>query len=171
MSFILETERLFLRAWRLDDAEALFEMCRDAEVMRHIGTGQPYRTIDEAQSFLNWVVAYQREQGFSRWAVVEKASGKIIGSCGFARLPDRGFIDLGYLFDRKMWGQGYATEAARGCLRYGFERLNLAEVVALTDLEHTTSQRVLEKIGFICQGLKEYDGEEDMVYLAVNPAL
>ena len=84
MNIILETERLVLREWTLDDAQEMFEICRDAEVMRYIGTGKPYVSIDEAEKFLHWAIAYQKENGFCRWTVIEKSSGKIIGSCGFA---------------------------------------------------------------------------------------
>jgi [ribosomal protein S5]-alanine N-acetyltransferase len=168
MKEILRTDRLILRTWRLDDAEALFEICRDPEVMLHIGTGQPYQSVEEAQRFLGWAEAYQNENGFCRWAVIEKVSQKIIGSCGFARLEETGEIELGYLFARQSWGKGYATEAAAACLRYGFEQLNFTKVIALTDLEHTASQRVVERIGFTCLGIKSYGGEANMVYVAVD---
>ncbi len=169
MVAILETERLRLRAWTHADAEALFAICRDAEVMRHIGTGAPHQNPDETRRFLAWAVAYQKERGFCRWAVVEKSSQTIIGSCGFVRIESLGEIELGYLFDRKAWGQGFATEAAGACLNYGFEKLKFSQVIALTSPEHSASQHVLEKIGFTRQGVKQVEGDEDMVYLAVNP--
>lgn len=165
MGEILQTERLLLRTWEPDDAEALFELCSDAEVMLHIGTREPYRNVEEARRFLKWAVDYQKENGFCRWAVVEKAGGEIIGSCGFARLEGGGEIELGYLFARHAWGKGYATEAAGACLRHGFERLGFTEVIALTDPGHLASQRVLEKLGFTCHGIKQYDGEDDVVYV------
>lgn len=169
MTIIFETPRLALRVWQDDDAEALFEICRHAEVMLHIGEREPYSKIDEARRFINRAQGYQKENGFSRWAVVEKSSGKVIGSCGFARLTVTGEIELGYLFARDVWGRGLATEAAGACLRYGFEKLNFTQVVALTDPCHTASQRVLEKIGFTCRGLELYDGDSNKVYVAVNP--
>ncbi|HKS29827.1 MAG TPA: GNAT family N-acetyltransferase [Pyrinomonadaceae bacterium] len=166
---ILQTNRLIIRAWTLDDAEALFEICRDPEVMLHIGTGKPYQSINDARRFLRWAASYQEENGFCRWAVVERASQKIIGSCGFVRLERSGEIELGYLFARRVWGKGYATEAASACIRHGFERLRFAEVIALTDTGHDASQRVLEKIGFTYRGVENYDGQSDAVYVAVNP--
>lgn len=168
MSKILETERLILREWTLDDAPALFEICRDAEVMLYIGTGKPYTTLDEAEKFLRWAVAYQKENGFCRWAVVEKASGKIVGSCGFAYPHETPEIELGYLFDRAVWGKGFATEAARAALSYGFEKLGFREIIAITDLENTASQRVLEKIGFAQRGVEKIDGEDNLVFLATR---
>ncbi|HEX8735010.1 MAG TPA: GNAT family N-acetyltransferase [Pyrinomonadaceae bacterium] len=166
MSKILETERFILRDWSLEDAAEMFEICRDAEVMRYIGTGKPYKTVDEAEKFLQWAVAYQKENGFCRWAVVEKASGKIVGSCGFAYPHGTPEVELGYLFGRDVWGKGFATEAARAALDYGFEKLGFREIIAITDLENTASQRVLEKIGFAQRGVEKIDGEDNLVYLA-----
>jgi RimJ/RimL family protein N-acetyltransferase len=79
--------------------------------------------------------------------VVEKSSGNVIGSCGFVRIESIGEIGLGYLFDRKAWGQGFATEAAGACLGYGFEKLKFSQVIALTVPAHAASQHVLEKKG------------------------
>ncbi|HEX8286405.1 MAG TPA: GNAT family N-acetyltransferase [Pyrinomonadaceae bacterium] len=167
---ILETERLILRSWKVADSKALFEICQNAEVMLHIGNGKPYETVADAVKFLEWAADYQNENGYCRWAVIEKSSGKIVGSSGFSRLRNEE-IELGYLFAREVWGNGLATEAARACLKYGFEKLNFNRIVALTDVEHTTSQQVLKKIGFIERGIEKNGDEEDLVYEAVNPFL
>lgn len=163
MEKITETERLILRPWILTDADALYEICRDASVMRHIGTRRPYENVDEAVKFLEWAIPYQNENGFCRWAVVEKQSGKIIGSCGFARRK-RDDVELGYLFARDFWGRGLATEAAAACLEYGFETLKFTRIIALTDVDHPASQRVLEKIGFRRRGVEKYEEDEDVVF-------
>ena len=131
--------------------------------MLHIGTRQPYKSVDEARAFLDWAIAYQTENGFCRWAVVEKSNEKIIGSCGFARRK-REHIELGYLFAREVWGNGFASEAAQACVEYGFERLGLTKIIALTDVDHFASQRVLEKIGFRRRGIEKYEDDEDMVF-------
>ena len=162
---ILTTERLILANWTLADADALFEICRDPEVMKHLGDGKPYN-LAQTEHFLEWATEYQRGNNFCRWKVIEKASGKIIGSCGFARPRGTDEIELGYLFARKYWGCGFATEAARACLEYGFGQLNFREVIAMTDLENVASQKVLEKIGFVRRGIETYDGEENLVYSA-----
>jgi [ribosomal protein S5]-alanine N-acetyltransferase len=167
MGKILETERLIVRTWTFADAERLFEICSDAETMLHIGDGKPYETIEKAREFLNWAVPYQLKYGFCRWAVVEKQSGEIIGSCGFARL-DNGEIEFGYMFDRPFWGKGFATEAARAVLRYGFEEIGFEKVVALTDLDHEKSQNVLRKIGFQERGVEKNEDGEDLVFEITN---
>lgn len=163
MTKILETERLTLRTWTFKDADALFEICRNAEVMLHIGDGKPYETVEKAREFLNWAVLYQKENGFCRWAVVEKSSGKIVGSCGFARREVQE-IELGYLFARDVWGKGYATEAAGACLKHYFERIGAEKIIAMTDLAHEKSQNVLMKIGFTRRGIEKTVDGEDMIF-------
>ena len=166
MTKILETERLILRTWTFDDEADLFAICSNAEVMRYIGTGEPYTQRKEANEFLRWAVNYQNENGFCRWAVLLKETSEIIGSCGFACPHGTKEIELGYLLARAFWGKGYATEAAKSCLKYGFEKLQFREIIALTDLENIASQRVLNKIGFARRGIEIFGGEETLVYLA-----
>ncbi len=168
MTKILETERLILRAWTFDDEAALFAICSDADVMRYIGTGKPYENRKQANEFLRWAVNYQNENGFCRWAVLSKDNSEIVGSCGFARPHGTKEIELGYLLARAFWGKGLATEAAAACLKYGFEKLQFREIIALTDLANIASQRVLNKIGFVRRGIEFFDGEESLVYLKKN---
>lgn len=165
---ILETERLFLRTWTLADAPKLFEICGDANVMKYLGTGEPYETLEQAEEFLRWAENYQTENGFCRWAILLKENQEIIGSCGFARPHGTEEIELGYLIARGFWGKGLATEAANACLHYGFEQLRFNEVIAITDLENTASHRVLEKIGFVKREIEKIDGQDNLIYLAKN---
>ena len=163
---ILETERLILRTWTLDDAPRLFEICGDAEVMKYLGTGKPYKTVEQADEFLRWATEYQKENGFCRWAITLRENREIVGSCGFARPHGTEEIELGYLLAREFWGKGFATEAAAACLNHGFKKLEFREIIALTDLENIASHRVLEKIGFIQRGIEIFGGEENLVYSA-----
>jgi ribosomal-protein-alanine N-acetyltransferase len=161
---------LILQTWTLADAGAMFELCQDAEVMRYVGDGKPH-DFEKVLQILEWAENYQRENDFCRWKVIEKKSGEVIGSCGFARPHGMEEVELGYLFGRKHWGKGFATEAARGSMIYGFEKLSFREIIALTDLENVASQKVLEKIGFARRGVEILDGEENLVYLAKNPEI
>ena len=169
---IIETERLVLREWTAADLGPLFEMCSDAEVMRHIGDRRAWAEAERARRWLERVAASYAERGYGPWAVVERAGGRVVGSCGLSYLPSLAEVDLGYLFARAAWGRGYATEAARAALLDGFGRLGLEEVTANTDLEHAASRRVLEKIGFEYRGLRRYEGDEEdsAFYVARRPA-
>lgn len=164
---IAETERLILRTWEKTDAQALFELCKDADVMEHIGDGKPLQKIEEAEKMLERVFENYEKNGFSRYAVVEKSSGKLIGSCGFVLL-NNGEIELGYLFAKDSWGKGFATEAATACVEYGFEKLGFKKLVALTDIDHTETHKVLEKAGFKNVGIKNLHLDDDLVFELVN---
>jgi RimJ/RimL family protein N-acetyltransferase len=171
MNVLAETERLVLREWRAEDAAALFALTSDPEVMRHIGDRRPWDTVERAEAWLGRVAESYRERGYGFWAVVEKSSGREVGSCGFGPQPGTGAPEFGYLYARHAWGRGYATEAGRAVMHYGFERLGFARVVACTTPEHTASQRVLEKLGFHYVGNEVLEGDEDesAVYVSVNP--
>lgn len=171
MTLILETERLILREWTMDDADALFAVVGDAEVMKWVEDGKPWASIEVAREWLRGVVENYRKRGYSRWAVVEKEGGRVVGSCGFAPLPWSGEIDFGYLLVRDRWGRGYATEVGRAALLYGFGRLGFVEVVASIAPENAASRRVIEKLGFVYRGLEHQpgDSEESEIYVLANP--
>lgn len=152
MTIILQTERLIVRTWSPDDAEIGFLIWRDPEVMRYVGTGQPNASIEETQAWIGRMSAHHESHGFGFWAVVEKKTGRLIGSCGMGYQRDGGPpLEFGYTLARTHWGKGYATEAAAACRRYAFETLRLPELLASVDSRNVASQRVLEKIGFIFQ--------------------
>jgi RimJ/RimL family protein N-acetyltransferase len=173
VTFILETERLALREWTPEDAEAMFVMLGDAEVMRYVDVGRPWESVERAREWAEKLNASYRSRGFSRWAVVEKEGGLAVGSCGFVPLPWSGEIDFGYMFRRDRWGKGYASEITPAVLRHGFERYGFKEVVASIAPENAASRRVLEKIGFVYRGNEVMQGEEEEseIYVAVNPRL
>jgi RimJ/RimL family protein N-acetyltransferase len=161
---ILETKRLALRKWTDADCSALFEILRDRSVVRSVDDGKPF-SLEKTRKFLDAMKKCAGANGFCRWKVVEKASGEIAGTCGFGRIEETDEIELGYLFARKHWGKGYATEIARAAIDYGFNKLGFREIIALTDLENTASQKVLEKIGFNIRGLEIIGGEENLVFI------
>lgn len=173
MNTILETERLILREWTPDDVPMIYEICSDPEVMRHIGDGSAWDDVARARLWMERVRAAYDEQGYGRFAVVEKETGRVVGSCGFGKPTGAAGVDFGYVFARASWGRGYATEAGRACLCHGFERLGFAEVIADTDLDNHASRRVLEKLGFEFRGLKRDEGDEadSTFYVARNPSL
>jgi [ribosomal protein S5]-alanine N-acetyltransferase len=165
---ILETPRLILRTWSADDLHPAYEIFRDPGVMQNIGDGKPF-DLQRTAEFLSWVENYENDNGFCRWKVVNKSDGEILGSCGFALLEDSHEVDLGYLLRRDAWGHGFATEAVRACMRYGFRNLGFREIIAMTGLENMASRRVLEKAGFSVRGREILKGEEALVYVAADP--
>ncbi len=101
---------------------------------------------------LRWVTKTQeryRTDGFGLFAVVLKATGEVIGNCGLMRQDVEGesLVEVGYHFRRDHWGHGYATEAARACMDYAFERLNVEKIISLILAENLPSRRVAERNG------------------------
>ena len=167
--FPLETERLLIRPLRPDDAEQLHQVYGDPEAMRCIPSGCT-ASVEETARRIARLVDCQARWGMSLWAVVEKASGRVLGDCGLVPVEGRGpEVEVAYRLGRAHWGKGYATEAARACLAYGFGRLKLGRIVAITDPEHRASRQVMEKIGMRFEGPASCYGRSVVVYAAANP--
>ncbi|MFA6261484.1 MAG: GNAT family N-acetyltransferase [Bacteroidia bacterium] len=144
MRIRLETERLYLREFTLEDASCLFDMHQDPEILRYTGDPFPWDSIQATQNILSEIILPQYKNGMGRWAVHLKSDNQFIGWCG---LKDTGNeIDLGYRFLKVYWGKGYATEAARAVLDFG-NRLHLPNIIGRAAEENKASLRVLEKIG------------------------
>lgn len=161
MDFIVETERLLLRELQETDAEAIFELDADPEVHRFLGNA-PLTNLDQAVPVIQFIRQQYLDNGIGRWAVIEKESGAMIGWSGFKLMLDSvnghsGYYDLGYRFIRKCWGKGYATEAAKAMVAYGFNQLNLNSIYAIADVGNMESRKVLEKVCMECKGEFIYD--------------
>ena len=159
MQTILETERLLIREFGMDDLIALHRMISDPQVTRYTGDGG--KTLDDVRRGLEErMLADYRKRGFGRWATVYKPTGAVIGFAGLKYLDDVGEVDLGYRFFPEFWGQGLATEAAQPVLAYGFDRLNLRRIIGIADVENKASIRVLEKVGLQFEKFTTYHDHE-----------
>lgn len=154
-NFQLETDRLLLRDIEPDrDASVLFELNNDPEVVRYTGDG-PFESEEATRAFFRERIAQYALDGMGRWVVERKADGEVLGWCGLKRHDD-GQVDVGYRFFRRYWGHGYATEAARASVEYGFRVLGLPRIIAHVMPENTASRGVMRKLG-----LRELPGLHD----------
>lgn len=170
MNVIIETDRLLLRTFTVEDADLIYELNLDPEVTRY--TGDTVRDRAHAKEILEQVILPQYAlYNHGRWAVHIKPALEFIGWCGLKFRPERNEIDLGYRFIKSSWGRGYATEAAHACLKYGFEKLNLGRIVGRAMPENGASLKVLEKCGMTCIGEEEVDGYPHITYEAINPLI
>jgi RimJ/RimL family protein N-acetyltransferase len=158
----IETTRLRLRAFTPDDLDNLFLIFGDSEVMRYISNGKP-RSREETENGLLKTIEGWRKRGFGLWAMTIKGSEKVIGYCGLIYLDDTPEIEIAYGLAKAHWGKGYATEAARAVLKFGFEQLKLERIVAVVNPENIPSQRVLEKLGMTYVKRAHYY-EADLMY-------
>jgi RimJ/RimL family protein N-acetyltransferase len=158
----LVTPRLLLRPFTPADVAIVHAIYSDPEVMRYVATG-PLAGIAHTQRLIDDYTDHQLRHGFSFWAVIEQASGALIGDAGLYRTLS-GEIELGYTLGRAWWGRGYATEAAGMWLRVAFEELGAAEVVALAEPANTGSLHVLEKLGMQRAGERLAFGRPHVVF-------
>ncbi len=160
--FPIETARLLIRPFEKTDEDiaAIHKLFSDPEVVKYIG-GVLSDTIEKTiERVVRWI-GFQEQYGYSCWAVIEKSSGDVIGDCGLFPLENKGpEVELGYDFRRDCWGKGYATEAARACLDYGFNELKLDYIIAVVFPENIASRRVLEKCGMTQRGMRHYYNHE-----------
>ena len=162
MIYRVETDRLGLREILVSDAETMFELNSDPEVLRYTGD-DPFESVEATREFLENYSDYQRN-GFGRWIVVLKATGEILGWCGLKRDRETNEVDIGYRFFRKHWNKGYATEAAKACLVFGFEELELDKIIGRARKENTASLNVFDKLGMSFKEGFEEDGESWKLY-------
>ena len=142
----VETERLRLRALCERDVSAYASWVSNPVVMQFIGEGQPIN-VDEAWRKIAFFVGHWQLRGYGQWAVEEKSTGKMVGRVGLHHPHGWPGIEVGWMIDPKRWGEGFATEAARASVAWGFRELDLEEIVSVMKPENTASIRVAEKIG------------------------
>lgn len=143
-----ETARLRLRQWRESDRAPFAALNADPEICRYLPAAL---TREESDAMADRCRDGIAARGWGLWAVERKADAAFIGMVGLNvpgyDLPFNPCVEIGWRLARAYWGQGYATEAASGALRAGFERLGLDEVVAFTALGNAPSQAVMARLG------------------------
>lgn len=148
----LETKRLILRQMRPADAEAIFRLYGDEEVMRYRDV-LAFTRLEEAQHFLEGVRARYEQGEETHWAITLKGEEQLVGSCGYSWHLGPHFGALGYDLARRYWKQGIMTEAVGALLRFGFEVRHLHRIEARVRRGNEASTRLLRRLGFQDEGL------------------
>jgi RimJ/RimL family protein N-acetyltransferase len=173
----LQSSRLVLRDVTVDDAQHLFQLDQDPEVMRFLGGVRADDRVERMSALLvDRVEHYQRTPGLGLGACFLSSSAEFIGwfmlrprqyrpyAQGGALLAPAEDAELGYRLARRFWGQGYATEMSRVLVRHGLEQLGLPRIVAFVEAEHAASVRVLQKAGLARVGRARYVDEDVELY-------
>lgn len=152
MTQITETQRLTVRSWNPEvDAEQAFEIYSDPEVTKFLIT--KVNTVADARNLLErWVSVFaDRNNGSGEWAIILKKTQEVAGMIALMQLRDREELtqdyEIGWHLKRAVWGQGYATEAARAVLEYGFMVLKLPVIYSIMRRDNFASVRVAERLG------------------------
>lgn len=145
MPTLFESDRLFFRQFTINDGDLLCDLNSDPEVVKYVHEAPT--TKENVQNIIKNIILPQYEKQLGRWAVYIKANNEFIGWAGLKYINEKNVIDLGYRFMKRYWGNGYATEAALACIKFGFENLGLQKIVAQAHVKNTASLNVIEKCG------------------------
>ncbi len=164
---VLETQRLVLRQLTVKDTDALLPVLGDAEAMVYYP--HPF-SRDEVAQFISRQLARYAETGHGLWAMLLKSNGELIGDCGLALqdVENRKEIEIGYHLRRDHWHNGYATEAARACIRHAFYTLHAKQVICMIRPENRPSRRVAERNGMSAGKLVLWHGFNHLIY-SISP--
>jgi [ribosomal protein S5]-alanine N-acetyltransferase len=171
----LTTERLVIRDWTLEDAEAAFRMYGDPDVIRFLGRSEPEPNLESQRE--NLAKAIERSaalpEGFGFWAVEEKGSGEVVGAVLLKPLPLSGHIEpqngppdieIGWHLAKAYWGRGYASESARAMMENAFALGLVSELTAVLYPENVRSARVAERLGMTCQGMTDRYYDQQLLH-------
>lgn len=147
---IFETERLIIREWQEADRPYFYALSADKDVMKYFPNTL---TKNECDRVVQKLTAQQAKNGCCFWSCEIKKSKTFIGLVGLNKiddgLPFAPCVEIGWRLSKEHWGHGYASEAAKGCLAYGFQTLNVNEIVSFAVKDNINSIKVMERIGMI----------------------
>jgi [ribosomal protein S5]-alanine N-acetyltransferase len=163
MNKVLQTERMVLRQMEMADVDDLMGIFSDPVAMRYYPNT---KSRQEAEEWVRRVQVSYRDLGFGLWVAVLEDSGEFAGQCGLTvqEVEGKEEVEIGYLFLRKFWGRGLATEAARAARDHGFNTLGCERLVSLIDPGNLASRRVAEKIGLTLEREVEKWGKRICLY-------
>ena len=142
----IETAHLILRGWRAEDADALYEILQEEGILQYFPNPKPPERA-KADDYIAHHLAHWMQFGYGHWAVVTRDDDRVVGWNGLEYLPELDETEVAYLLSKRVWGRGYATEAARAAVQFGFESAKLDHIIGLVHPDNVGSVRVLEKCG------------------------
>ena len=159
----LETEHLTLRPFREADVTTLFEVSQDAEVVRYVGDRRAPTLQESWRAVAGWI-GHWAMRGYGQWAIDERSSGRFVGRAGIINPAEWPGPEVGYLLGRPWWGQGYATEAARAAMDWGFEQIGFDALISLIDPANRRSIAVATRLGESPRGEVDLLGNRVLIY-------
>ncbi|WP_299493723.1 GNAT family N-acetyltransferase [uncultured Shewanella sp.] len=157
---MLETERLVLREFTLEDAAFMYALMRSPLYLKNIGD-RNIRSIKDAEAFLvNKIMKSYQDNGYGLYAVVLKQANQVVGMSGLVRREGLAHVDIGFGFLPAFMGKGYAYEASKAVMHYAQNVLELDPILAITVKDNVRSISLLSKLGLGYGRLIDWEGEE-----------
>ena len=158
----LNTERLLLRAFDMDDLDPFASMVSDLEVMQQATYDGTAMTRTQAWNWLCFMLGHWHMRGFGIWGIEEKTSGELIGRIGLQFLDSFDDVELVWMLAKSAWGKGFASEGARAAIDYGLITLALPRIAAVIRQENKPSIRLAERLGMEME--KEIERQDIQFY-------
>ena len=160
---MIETERLTFRRLADEDLPLLIEQRSDPDVNKYLG-GPRRQNAGALATRMGFYMDCYEKFGVGMCLMIWKETGEIIGTAGLQPLEDTGEIEVGYSIVKKYWGLGIGTEAARGWMEYGFNKMGLERIVAVAVVENRASRHIMEKLGMKFEKNEVHYDEECAFY-------
>ena len=160
MDKVIDTRRLILRRFTLDDLQAFHQLTSRPEIIRY-AQSKPVASLEDALEMMKSAPFHDyATYGYGRFACVWKETGDVIGFSGVKFVPEISETELGYRFFPEYWGKGLATEAGQASIEFARSDLGLKRLVAMVHPDNVASARVLAKLGFSVEKKLSYSGLE-----------
>lgn len=166
----LETNRLSFRRYTLEDLPFVYELVRDARVMRYIGEGK-VKDLDYAENLIHRMIEqYNNFDDYGLHLLIEKGTNKYIGHAGIvAQIIDDTFeLELGYWIHPAYWGQGYGKEAANALANYANEEMGLERYISAIQVGNTASEKIALSNNMTLEKVIEMEGKSVQIYVKLN---
>ncbi|MCV9933172.1 GNAT family N-acetyltransferase [Flavobacterium sp. LS1R47] len=167
MSNLYQSQKIIIREFLPEEKQTFLNLFKDPEVTQYLPQVSPERYVE----MFNELLENYKTGNLSRWAIFDTTNNNFIGMC-VARIfvDNTNQIEIGYVLSKPYWGKGIATEVCKALTQYSFSNTDKNEVVAITDLDNSGSQNVLQKAGF--KRLSNLTrSEEELAYFITNRAL
>jgi len=172
MNIILETERLLLRRFVMDDLDALFAFYSDPNVIQYIPDAP--RTYEETKEELEWFLnGHPKFPEIGLWAAIYRETNQFIGRCGLLpwTIDGQHKVEVAFALSKAYWGQGLATEVAQALVKYGFEHLQLSRLICLIEPKNQASINVARKSGMTFEREGRDEKGPFLIYARNNPKI
>lgn len=165
----LHTTHLILRPIVPADTTVFYRIYQTEGVLQYFPNPKP-PPIEKVERFVIYQQTHWEKYGYGNWGLQTKDTSELIGWAGLQFLPDTNETEVGYLLDKPFWGQGYATEAARASLEFGFKHFDFPAIIALVHPDNLASLKVASKCGLTIVERKVYWGIELVRHVLKRPS-